>query len=405
VGSPFFSVRPRIAAGNYEHLTSFNNLYQPCEICGKFHFSASIDKKYQDKINKRADKLAKDIYTGKFKGDIDPELTTLVAGKLKDAVIQGYGASLPEVAYNSPDWNMIANLDKNVYQFAAAKNYQNLKDITTALKDNDGNIRSFKEFREAAGKISYQYNTDWLNTEYNTAIGCGQMAGRWVDFQKNADSMPYLQYVTAGDDRVREEHAVLDGVIKRIDDPFWDIYYPPNGYNCRCDVIQLPGDAQETDTEEINKPVINTLFRTNTAKHGLIFPEKHPYFKGIPDDVKKASDTLSRTTVRAWTQLHGEEKAYNKVMDADINIEWQGIKKATDQPHDNYYAKNIAIYKIDRLITGAKEHTIVPDTEDRILNYHYLKINIAGKDSWIVIKERKDNSYHLYSIVDKIKKE
>lgn len=290
MGSYFFSRSPRIKAGNYEQLTSFTNLYKPCDICGKYHYTASINNKNQDNINKRANEVAKLIYTGKFKGNIDPELTLLVSEQLKEAVISGFGNDLMDVAYNSPDWNMLANLEKNVYQFAAAKNYHNLKDITKSLKDDEGNIRSFKEFREIANKISYQYNTEWLKTEYNTAIGCGQMAGRWVDFKTNAESMPYLQYVTAGDYRVREEHAILDGVIKRIDDPFWDIYYPPNGYNCRCDVIQLPGDDYNTtNTEELKMPSVPELFRTNTAKHELVFPIKHSYFKGIPPEVKKCS--------------------------------------------------------------------------------------------------------------------
>jgi SPP1 gp7 family putative phage head morphogenesis protein len=266
-------------------------------VCGKYHVSASLSKKDQDKINKRAKDIAKLIYTGKFKDDIDTELTILIAKKLTEAVVNGFGNDLLDIAYNTPDWNMLANLEKNVYQFSAAKNYQSLKDITLALKDQDGNIRSFKDFRDTANKISYQYNTEWLQTEYNTAIGCGQMAGRWVEFQQNAESMPYLQYVTAGDDRVREEHALLDGMIKHINDPFWDVYYPPNGYNCRCDVIQLPGDAEQTDTDNLKMPGIPELFQTNTGKQELVFSDKHPYFKGVPDTVITKADKISTSII------------------------------------------------------------------------------------------------------------
>jgi SPP1 gp7 family putative phage head morphogenesis protein len=192
---------------------------------------------------------------------------------------------------------MIANLEKSLYQFSAAKNYQQLKDITSALKDPEGNIRSFKEFRDIANKISFQYNTEWLQTEYNTAIGCGQMAGRWVDFEKNAESMPYLQYVTAGDNRVREEHAVLDGVTKRINDEFWSKFYPPNGYNCRCDVIQVPGEAEETNTDNLKMPGIPEMFQTNTAKQGLVFSKKHPYYTGVPKEVITEADKMSKAKI------------------------------------------------------------------------------------------------------------
>ncbi len=41
------------------------------------------------------------------------------------------------------------------------------------------------------------------------------------------------------DKDTRAEHAALHGVIKRVDSDFWDKYYPPNGWGCRCEVIQL----------------------------------------------------------------------------------------------------------------------------------------------------------------------
>lgn len=47
------------------------------------------------------------------------------------------------------------------------------------------------------------------------------------------------KYVTTGDERVREEHAVLEGVTLPKDDPFWKRYYPPNGWSCRCQVIPV----------------------------------------------------------------------------------------------------------------------------------------------------------------------
>lgn len=47
------------------------------------------------------------------------------------------------------------------------------------------------------------------------------------------------EYATVGDDRVREDHAVLDGFTAPKDDPAWDTRLPPNGWNCRCIVIEI----------------------------------------------------------------------------------------------------------------------------------------------------------------------
>ncbi|MCF7999644.1 MAG: hypothetical protein K9L25_11440, partial [Methylovulum sp.] len=34
-------------------------------------------------------------------------------------------------------------------------------------------------------------------------------------------------------------HLALDGMIRRIDDPFWKTHSPPNGYRCRCSIRSL----------------------------------------------------------------------------------------------------------------------------------------------------------------------
>lgn len=56
---------------------------------------------------------------------------------------------------------------------------------------------------------------------------------------------PYWQYVTAGDDHVRKSHAAMEGRVYRADDPIWDVWYPPNGFKCRCLVVSLSKDQVE----------------------------------------------------------------------------------------------------------------------------------------------------------------
>lgn len=66
-------------------------------------------------------------------------------------------------------------------------------------------------------------------------------AARWQEYQsEEVDSILWgYTYVTVGDDRVREEHAKLDGITLPKDDPFWLKFWPPNGYSCRCQTIPL----------------------------------------------------------------------------------------------------------------------------------------------------------------------
>lgn len=53
---------------------------------------------------------------------------------------------------------------------------------------------------------------------------------------------PYWQYIHA-ETRVpmnpRQQHVDFDGLVLRWDDPWWDIYFPPNDWQCSCGVRTL----------------------------------------------------------------------------------------------------------------------------------------------------------------------
>jgi len=52
-------------------------------------------------------------------------------------------------------------------------------------------------------------------------------------------ALPFWRYRTMEDERVRPNHAVLDGFVACADDAVWSYIYPPNGFNCRCMVEPL----------------------------------------------------------------------------------------------------------------------------------------------------------------------
>lgn len=133
-------------------------------------------------------------------------------------------------------------------------------------------------------KIDETYNRHYLRAEYNYAEASAEMAGKWERFQEDGDDYN-LQYRTAGDDKVRPEHAALHGVTLPPSDSFWDEYYPPNGWNCRCTVVQVLKDkypatdraeALRRGQEALEKDT-KGMFRFNSGKQGKTFPDYNPY--------------------------------------------------------------------------------------------------------------------------------
>lgn len=80
-----------------------------------------------------------------------------------------------------------------------------------------------------------------LETIFRTQTQLAYNAGRWKADQDEAiqEILWGYYYSTVGDDRVRPSHEACDGVTLPKDDPFWERFWPPNGWNCRCAVISL----------------------------------------------------------------------------------------------------------------------------------------------------------------------
>lgn len=239
---------------------------------------------------KQLDKLLRDVYDG----NIDPvnlprDLYLIIMALLSSGVARGYGKRKKKLSKKTK--NLFAHFDHNVGVFSAAKTHQQVVDMRRALIDPlTGSIRSFSEFKPIASAVFDQYNKNWLKTEFRTAVNQGFAARQWEDFQENKDELPLLRYDTAGDERVREEHVTLDGIVRPVDDPFWNTHFPPNGWNCRCDVTQHErGDFKVTPKSELKgvKPP-DELFRFNPAKDKVIFDPDHPYISNVAQRYKAA---------------------------------------------------------------------------------------------------------------------
>lgn len=197
-------------------------------------------------------------------------------------------------------------LQENTFIFSGFKTYHELKEASALLQDDKGGFKSFEVFKRDITGIDNNYNKNYLNAEYKFAVQSSQMAVKWHEFEKDGDSY-LLQYRTASDDKVRPEHAVLNGTTLPIDDPFWNSYLPPLDWGCRCTTVQVSrnkypvSNSQEACAagERATSLPKQKIFRFNPGKDKVVFPPKHPYFKLAKEDKPTVKEIVEEQSQEA----------------------------------------------------------------------------------------------------------
>ena len=179
---------------------------------------------------------------------------------------------------------MRRRLTRSNYIFSGMKAFHELHEAFPSLLDENGNKKSFEQFLNDVRSIDSTYNVNYLRAEYNFVSASAEMAARWEQFMRDGDRYN-LQYRTQRDDKVRPEHAALDRVTLPITDSFWEEFYPPNGWNCRCNVVQVrkskypvtPHDEAMRLGDEALQRDTKGIFRFNAGKEGKSVPDYNPY--------------------------------------------------------------------------------------------------------------------------------
>ncbi|PKL44328.1 MAG: hypothetical protein CVV41_06735 [Candidatus Riflebacteria bacterium HGW-Riflebacteria-1] len=179
------------------------------------------------------------------------------------------------------DWHeMKREAHTRAFTVAGVTQLDVLVDIRKAVEDAQNGGKSFESFkkdlqlllekkgwwgkknidRPDGSQKEVDLSAPWrLKTIYRTNMQTAYMAGRYKEMKGSTRLRPYWKYVAVMDGRTRDAHRVLNGKIFRHDDPFWDKYYPPNGWGCRCRVVSLSKFEVETKGLEVSKGEIEAV--------------------------------------------------------------------------------------------------------------------------------------------------
>lgn len=236
-------------------------------------------------IRKRLSSLFKGMMKSLFKEKGAQFRVELVADPAVQKFVSTH-ASVMDSAFEKVSMTdaMRRRLTRSNYIFSGMKAFHELHEAFPSLLDENGNRKPFEQFLNDVQNIDASYNANYLRAEYNFVSASAEMAARWEQFMRDGDRYN-LQYRTQRDDKVRPEHAALDRVTLPPSDSFWEEFYPPNGWNCRCTVVQVRkskypatnhDEAMRLGDEALQRDT-KGIFRFNAGKEGKSVPDYNPY--------------------------------------------------------------------------------------------------------------------------------
>lgn len=347
---------------------------------------------------------------------------------------------------------MRQRLQRSNYIFSGMKTFHELNEAFPSLLDENGNRKSFEQFLNDVRKIDNTYNSNYLRAEYNFVHSSAQMAARWEEFAADGDRYN-LQYRTMRDAKVRPTHADLHGVTLPMNDPFWEEFYPPNGWNCRCTVVQVRKSKHPTTNHDEAMALgelatgkdTKGIFRFNSGKEQKTVPDYNPYtirrckdcdiaqgklkLAFIPDNELCAACKIlhkcvgdrakSQTAIERTHYMHEMEPLLSRKVEKTIEggrLNVGFTKEGNKHLYADTFGRTRIVSKDDLkdLATYLENAEYIEDSTlthprtDNIEHFYYFKAQVNGR--WVRLNvakhvNRRNNGhvivkYFLYSIND-----
>lgn len=190
-----------------------------------------------------------------------------------------------------------------------------------------------------------------IDNIFRTNLQSAYMAGRYEQMQKTTKLRPYWMLVAVHDKRTRVTHLAVDGLVFPHDHSFWQTWYPPNGFACRCVVI--------------------TLSERQLKARGLTVQTEMPERLRVVDPVTGMETFVTPIPDRGWAQNIGEN--------------WLAGLETTEVEGNLKYVSKQALCKSDEFAKGDVCKPALKDIDKKHL------LPTTKKD--IMAKGLKDEDY------------
>lgn len=178
---------------------------------------------------------------------------------------------------------------RNAFTIAGDLSYESLQKIQQALAANVMRGASFAEFASAVDGLFEQGMP--LSRAHLEQVFRNNVNGAWSDGHDRAlrhplvhDSLPYRAYTATHDQRVRDEHLLLEhsGLsgtnVYLASDPVWQMFRPPWAWSCRCSFFPMSiQQAAEAGVEHAKRWLAEAEAAEMEPEHFAIAPEYVPW--------------------------------------------------------------------------------------------------------------------------------
>ena len=229
------------------------------------------------------------IYSQDFHpaSDIEQNLFNEIWRTLNLAADRGFSQSdAPD-----PDDDFRNAIRRSNAVFSAFKVHRMQNDMAQLLLDDDGNLKTFEQWREEAQPIASHQCGTWLRTEYDTAVIRAHQAADWLQFQREKDILPNLRWVPSTSPNPGKDHRTFWNTILPVDDPFWAQHRPGDRWNCKCS-LSATDEPTTTAPRPSKKDRPQPGLDNNPANDRKLFSDTHPYIAHPYRGARKAVDKL-----------------------------------------------------------------------------------------------------------------
>lgn len=297
---------------------------------------------------------------------------------LRGALTANWNPSKTEVSYDSPDHIVMAMADANLFRFSGVKSLATILDLNTLAKKG-GTYGDFLRRVNESGILD-KYTKSSLRAEYTNVAMSSLQIGRYWDMQRTQTIMPYGEYVTIGDARVRAAHADLNGRKWPLGHDAWKTIWPPNGWNCRCTVLPSETGPDGPDADAQWKAAQRDLGTsgewTKMAKSGF---DGNRAITGSIFDLNKAYVNIVGKTNNATFKLNVSD-SYGRTDMSWPDIKGRAWPSWTPQPKDQSAAlrwlKEMGAGESPNAYATFKDHNGAPWTLDKRTVSEHTNTNI-----------------------------